>query len=140
MYKVNHLKYGSFATVVKCLLVMLFFFTTEQSHEFLSQSLDIAAVLYTCLVAVHWSILQPLLISAGRSSAPVSGFIRNYRWSSNYFEVIIPFVLSLTDFTVKLDYKTGIESIIIFTERYQKQHYQFFLDVSVFVYQSISKK
>lgn len=58
------------------------------------------------LMAVCKRALQPLVMSAGRSSAPVGGFIRNYRWSSNYFEIITQFVLSHTDFTVKRGHKT----------------------------------
>lgn len=100
------------SAVVKCLLVVFSFSPQNKSMNFCPSLLTLLQ--FSALVAVHKSILQPLSISAGRSSAPVSGFIRSYRWSRNHFEVIISFVLLLTDFAVKLDYKTGGESPFFF--------------------------
>lgn len=102
------------STVVKCLLVVFSFSPQNKAMNFCPNLLTLLQ--FSTLVAVHKSILQPLLISAGGSSAPVSGFIRNCRWSRSYFEVLIPFVLLLTGFTVRLDYKSGGESTIFFTE------------------------
>lgn len=102
------------STVVKCLLVMFFSSPQNKAMNFCPSLLTLLRFSTTCLV--HENILQPLLISAGRSSAPVSGFVMSYRWSRSYFEMIIPFVLSLTDLTVKLDYRSGGESTNFFTE------------------------
>lgn len=62
--------------------------------------LYIAVVLFSICLVAAW-VLQPFLIGVRRSSVAVSGFIRNYRWTRHYFEVIIPFVLSCTDFVIK---------------------------------------
>lgn len=67
-------------------------------------SAPICTLLWFCSAFVLWLcawVLQPFLIGVRRSSVPVSGFIRNYRWTRHYFEVIIPFVLSCTDFVIK---------------------------------------
>jgi len=59
-----------------------------------------ATVLYNvCLVTVHRSSAN--FVDMCKNSVPVGGFVSNCRWSKRYFDVIIQFVLSWTDFILK---------------------------------------